>query len=89
MRRLFARFFRGERKGQGLIEYSLLIAFVGLAAVAILSSIGDGVWNIWDYANTTTDSANSSATGNTTSPGAPAPGHHHHHDHGDNGDNGG
>jgi len=42
MKNLFARLMRND-KGQDLIEYALLTAFVGLASAAALSIIGGAV----------------------------------------------
>ena len=36
-----------EEEGQDLVEYSLLLAFVALAAVALLSGVGKNVAKIW------------------------------------------
>jgi pilus assembly protein Flp/PilA len=42
----FNRFIRDEQ-GQDLIEYTLVLAFIALAAVAIFSSMGDDISTIW------------------------------------------
>jgi Flp pilus assembly pilin Flp len=39
-------FFR-EEDGQDLVEYSLLLAFIALAAVAVLGSVKNSVSTIW------------------------------------------
>lgn len=41
---------RGE-DGQDLVEYSLLLAFIALAAVLLLSGVGRGVSGIWSSIN--------------------------------------
>jgi Flp pilus assembly pilin Flp len=40
--------FLSEESGQDLIEYSLLLAFVGLIAVAFFSGISQSVNAVWD-----------------------------------------
>jgi Flp pilus assembly pilin Flp len=40
-----------EDKGQDLIEYTLLIAFVALASAALFLSTGSNVNEIWSSAN--------------------------------------
>ena len=42
-----------EENGQDLVEYSLLLAFIALAAVALLGSAGGSVHNIWTGINST------------------------------------
>ncbi len=42
-----AKQFWREEDGQDLIEYSLLLAFVALVAVALLSGISGNVKHIW------------------------------------------
>ena len=44
--------FWQEEDGQDLVEYSLLLAFIALAAVALLTSAGGAVKNIWTNINT-------------------------------------
>jgi Flp pilus assembly pilin Flp len=43
-------FFR-EEGGQDLVEYSLLLAFIALAAIALLSSAGTSINTIWTGIN--------------------------------------
>ena len=45
-------FWRDER-GQDLVEYSLLMAFVCLAAAAMFIGVGKTITGIWGYTNTT------------------------------------
>jgi Flp pilus assembly pilin Flp len=78
--RRVAAFFR-EDPGQDLIEYSLLIAFLAMAAVAVMSQLGVGIRGPWDSANTTLASAGG-ATISTATTQPPA-------DHGDHGDHDG
>jgi Flp pilus assembly pilin Flp len=49
--------FWQEEDGQDLVEYSLLLAFIALAAVALLSSAGSSVKTIWTGINTQLTSA--------------------------------
>lgn len=49
--------FWQEEGGQDLVEYSLLLAFIALAAIALLSSAGGSVKNIWTAVNTQLTSA--------------------------------
>jgi Flp pilus assembly pilin Flp len=39
--------FCQEEDGQDLVEYSLLLAFIALAAVALLSGVGGNISKIW------------------------------------------
>jgi len=57
----FIRFLR-EEQGQDLIEYTLLLAFVCLAAAAIFIPEGQGIGSIWSVTSTVTASAASAAT---------------------------
>ena len=41
-----------EEQGQDLIEYSLLLAFVCLAAAGLFTGVGGSVKTIWTNANT-------------------------------------
>jgi Flp pilus assembly pilin Flp len=43
--------FWQEEDGQDLVEYSLLLAFIALAAVALMSSAGASVNKIWTGIN--------------------------------------
>jgi Flp pilus assembly pilin Flp len=45
------RAFWQEEEGQDLVEYSLLMAFIALAAVALLGSAGGSITNIWTGIN--------------------------------------
>lgn len=46
-----------EEEGQDLVEYSLLLAFIALAAIALLSAAGNSVKGIWTSINTNLTSA--------------------------------
>jgi Flp pilus assembly pilin Flp len=43
--------FWQEEEGQDLVEYSLLLAFIALAAIALLSSAGTSIKTIWTGIN--------------------------------------
>ena len=55
------RFLTDER-GQDLIEYTLLLAFVALASAALFISAGGSVNTIWSVANSRLSVAAASAT---------------------------
>ncbi len=42
---------------QDLVEYSLLLAFIALAAIALLSAAGSSVKTIWTHINSSLTSA--------------------------------
>jgi Flp pilus assembly pilin Flp len=73
--------FLGEDRAQDLIEYSLLIAFVGLVSVGLMSQAGGGVQGIWSGASSTIAVANGGSPDTTTPPpgngGGGGDGHHH------------
>ena len=54
-------FIRDDR-GQDLIEYTLLLAFVALASAAIFIGAGTSVSSIWNIANSRLIDANSVAS---------------------------
>jgi Flp pilus assembly pilin Flp len=47
-----------EEKGQDLIEYALLLAFVALSSAALFIGAGDSVQGIWSGGNVTLSKAN-------------------------------
>jgi pilus assembly protein Flp/PilA len=49
--------FWQEEEGQDLVEYSLLLAFIALAAIALLSSAGTSIKTIWTGINSQLTSA--------------------------------
>jgi Flp pilus assembly pilin Flp len=51
MKQLILRFVR-EEKGQDLVEYTLLLAFVCLASAALFINAGQSMGTIWTDANT-------------------------------------
>ena len=46
-----------DDKGQDLVEYSLLLAFLALAAIALLSSAGQSEKSVWTKVNSSLTSA--------------------------------
>ena len=58
---LAKRFQRGDR-GQDLIEYTLLIAFVSLASAALFLGAGGSISSIWVATNTQLTNAATSAS---------------------------
>ena len=46
MKKSFLRLWT-EEDGQDLVEYSLLLAFIALAAVALLTSVSNNVVGLW------------------------------------------
>jgi len=61
MSTIILRFLTDER-GQDLIEYTLLLAFVALASAALFISAGGSVNTIWSVANSRLSVAAASAT---------------------------
>lgn len=50
--------FWQEEDGQDLVEYALLLAFIALAAVAVLTSLGTGIGTLFkDISNTLSNAA--------------------------------
>jgi Flp pilus assembly pilin Flp len=60
MKNLMVRFLR-EEQGQDLIEYTLLLAFVCLAAAAIFIPEGKSLTEIWSATNVITTNAATAA----------------------------
>jgi Flp pilus assembly pilin Flp len=56
-----ANSFFKEEDGQDLVEYSLLLAFIGLAATAILTSVKSTINNLWTTVNSKLTVANTTA----------------------------
>jgi len=54
----FLRTFWKEERGQDLIEYTLLMAFVALASAAMFLGAGKSVKGIWTSMNTQLATAN-------------------------------
>ena len=55
------RFWR-EEDGQDLVEYSLLLAFIALAAVTILGTVKTNINALWTKVNTGLTTANTAAS---------------------------
>ena len=49
--------FVKDQRGQDLIEYTLLIAFVALASPALFIGVGGSLTNIWNATNTQLENA--------------------------------
>lgn len=56
------RSFILDDRGQDLIEYTLLLAFVALASAALFISAGGSINTIWSVANSQLSVAATSAT---------------------------
>ena len=53
--------WNGE-EGQDMVEYSLLLAFIALAAVGLLSGIKTQISGLWSTINSTLASTNTAAS---------------------------
>lgn len=58
----FLKKFRDDEQGQDLIEYTLLLAFVALAAAALFTNVGTSISTIWTSASTRTAAAATAAS---------------------------
>lgn len=54
--------FWREEDGQDLVEYSLLLAFIALAAVTVLTSTSGSLNKLWDTISNTLSSAATTAS---------------------------
>lgn len=54
--------FWQEEEGQDLVEYSLLLAFIALAAVALLQGAGGKISSLWSTINSQLAAANTAAS---------------------------
>lgn len=54
--------FWNEEEGQDLVEYSLLLAFIALAAVGLLSGVRTTISGLWSTINSTLATASSTAS---------------------------
>jgi len=77
MKRLL-KALRKQERGQDLVEYSLLVAFVAMSCTALYLGHGHYMGQVWSSANVILNQAASS----TTPPTGP-PGGDHGHGHGD------
>jgi Flp pilus assembly pilin Flp len=57
----FVKSFLKEEDGQDLVEYSLLLAFIGLAATAVLGNVKATISGLWTTVNSKLTVANSTA----------------------------
>lgn len=57
----FVNAFVKEEDGQDLVEYSLLLAFIALAAVTLLTNVKGQLNGLWTTVNTKLSTANSAA----------------------------
>ena len=60
MKQFILQFVR-EEKGQDLVEYTLLLAFVALASAALFIGAGNSLSGIWIDANAVIANANKAA----------------------------
>ena len=57
-----------SQKGQGMVEYALIIAFVaGIAAVALNTGLGTSIQNAFSRASDQIDNAGTTSSGNQSS----------------------
>lgn len=54
--------FIKEEDGQDMVEYALLLAFIGLGAVSILTTVKGSINTMWTSVNAKITSANSTVT---------------------------
>ncbi len=59
--KMMQRFWK-EEEGQDLVEYSLLLAFIALAAVGLLSGTRTTISGLWSNINSTLASASTTAS---------------------------
>ncbi|WP_180538343.1 Flp family type IVb pilin [Nevskia soli] len=57
----FLNNFWQEEEGQDLVEYSLLLAFIALAAIGVLTNVSKSVNGLWTTVNSSLTNANSVA----------------------------
>ena len=57
----FLRNLWNEQQGQDLIEYSLIIAFVALAAAGLFATAGGNIKGIWSTTNSQVAAANTAS----------------------------
>lgn len=60
------RMFWQEEDGQDLVEYSLLLAFIALAAVSILNGVGSSIRTLFTSMSTALTSASTAAASGTS-----------------------
>ena len=57
----FLKNFLNDEQGQDMVEYTLILAFVALAAGALYNGIAGDVTSIWTKASTHMNDANTAA----------------------------
>src|SRR3974390_2082712 len=57
-----------DERGQSLIEYTLLLAFVALVVAALFAGSGSSIQGMWSTANSTIASANDPSAGSASAP---------------------
>jgi Flp pilus assembly pilin Flp len=60
-RSLQARYFNLTRRGQTLVEYALILAFISIVAILVLQSLGTKTKQIYTNINSRMDTAMSSS----------------------------
>jgi Flp pilus assembly pilin Flp len=55
----FVKSFWQDEQGQDLVEYSLLLAFIALAAVGVLTTVKSSISTIWSSINSSLTAATS------------------------------
>jgi Flp pilus assembly pilin Flp len=58
----FIKCFLAEERGQDLIEYTLLLAFVALTSATLFAGVGRSVKGIWSTVNSQLVAANSAGS---------------------------
>ena len=58
----FWKVFWQDQRGQDLVEYSLLLAFVCLASVALFIGVGNNITGIWRVTSTSMSQAYSATS---------------------------
>jgi pilus assembly protein Flp/PilA len=53
LRRLFTLLVQEHGKGQGLVEYALIIVLISMASILILTTLGGSVSSVFSTINTT------------------------------------
>jgi len=52
---------RGQRSGQTLVEYALILAFISVVAIVVLQSLGSKVTSVYSTINAQLSAAQSSS----------------------------
>jgi pilus assembly protein Flp/PilA len=51
------KFIKNSKKGQTMVEYSLILALIAVAAIAIMSTMGTSIQGLFSAASTELDAA--------------------------------